>query len=510
MAGVEFSPLQPGPRGKDDHSRLPIILIAAGFGLFRLLYAGLLNLSPQEAYYWVWSLHPALSYFDHPPMAAYSIWASTALLGDTVFAVRLPAILYGTGTTLVVYSLAARLFGSRAGWVCALLMNLTIGFTAPFFFTTPDSPLIFFWSLTLLWVWKAAGEGRKAFWYLAGIAWGLALLSKYTAAFLGVSTLLWLLLARDLRKEFKRPGLYSAVLLAAIVFTPVILWNTQNHWASFLFQSKERFSHPVFISLENISTFFASQAGLMNPLLFLGFLAAFYKGIRRWRKGAGQEEKFLLASPLVPLVFFALASTRVYIKVNWPTMAYPAVLILLVEYYRRGVWPARWIRRVYVPALWVLAAVFCILVHLLIPWKAIPVSSSLDTVTGWPEAAAHVRGLQKELSSQGSTFILAWDHKTAAELQFYLGRNEPVYCRNLIGLHALAYDFWEVPRELEGKNTLLVWTNVDAITTEGEEKARRAFSSLSRLNAFDVYRGRQKIRTFYFSHGVDYHPPKTL
>jgi hypothetical protein len=181
-----------------------------------------------------------------------------------------------------------------------------------------------------------------------------------------------------------------------------------------------------------------------------------------------------------------------------------------VEYYRRGVWPARWIRRIYVPALWVLAAVFCLLAHLLIPWKSIPVSSSLDTVTGWPEAAARVRGLQKELSSQGPTFILAWDHKTAAELQFYLGRNEPVYCRNLIGLHALAYDFWQVPRELEGKNTLLVWTNVDAITTEGEEKARKAFSSLSRLNAFDVYRGRQKIRTFYFSHGVYYHPPKTL
>ena len=510
MVEAEDSSLRPGPPMGDAHSRLPIFLIAFGFGLFRLLYAGLVNLSPQEAYYWVWSLHPSLSYFDHPPLAAYSIWASTALLGDTVFAVRIPAILYGTGTTLIVYALASGFFGARAGWVCALLMNLTIGFTAPFFFITPDSPLIFFWSLTLLWVWKAAGEGRKAFWYLAGIAWGLALLSKYTAAFLGVATLLWLLLARHLRKEFKRPGLYSAVLLAAIVSTPVILWNTQNHWASFLFQSKDRFSPAVSISLENISTFFASQAGLMNPLLFLGFLAAFYQGVRRWRKGAEPEEKFLLASALVPLAFFALASTRVYIKVNWPTMAYPAVLILLVEYYRRGVWPARWIRRIYVPALWVLAAVFCLLAHLLIPWKSIPVSSSLDTVTGWPEAAAHVRGLQKELSSRGPTFILMWDHMTAAELQFYLGRNEPVYCRNLIGLHALAYDFWQVPRELEGKNTLLVWTNADAITTEGEEKARKAFSSLSRLNAFDVYRGRQKIRTFHFSHGVYYHPPKTL
>jgi hypothetical protein len=49
---------------------------------------------------------------------------------------------------------------------------------------------------------------------------------------------------------------------------------------------------------------------------------------------------------------------------------------------------------------------------------------------------------------------------------------------------------------------------VDPLTSEGEEKARKVFSSLSNLDAFDVYRGRQKIRTFYFSHGVNYQPPK--
>jgi hypothetical protein len=251
-----------------------------------------------------------------------------------------------------------------------------------------------------------------------------------------------------------------------------------------------------------------SQAGLLNPLLFLGFLFALFHGVRRWRKGAGQEEKFLLSSALVPLVFFTLASTRTYIKVNWPTMAYPAVLILLAEYYRRGAWPRRWVRKYYAPAVWVLAAVFCVLAHLVIPWKSIPLSRSLDTVTGWPEAAAHVRAVQKELSSRGPAFILAWDHKTAAELQFYLGRNEPVYCRNLIGKHALAYDFWKVPRELEGKNALLVWTDADPLTTEGEGRAKKVFSSLNRLEAFDVYRGRQKIRTFYFAHGVNYQLPR--
>jgi 4-amino-4-deoxy-L-arabinose transferase-like glycosyltransferase len=88
-----------------------------------LLFAGLLNLSPQEAYYWFWSLHLELSYFDHPPMVAYSIKAFTVFLGNTVYAVRLPAIFDGMGTTLVVYSLADKFFGTRAGLLTALLLN---------------------------------------------------------------------------------------------------------------------------------------------------------------------------------------------------------------------------------------------------------------------------------------------------------------------------------------------------------------------------------------------------
>jgi 4-amino-4-deoxy-L-arabinose transferase-like glycosyltransferase len=255
---------------------LPIFLIAFGFGLFRLFYAGLINLSPQEAYYWVWSLHPQLSYFDHPPMVAYSIKVSTFFLGNTVYAVRLPAILYGMGTTLVVYSLADKFFGTRAGLLTAILLNLILGFSPPFLFTTPDSPLIFFWCLTLLWVWKAAGEKKREYRLLAGLSWGLALLSKYTAVLLGAPIFLWLVSARDLRREFKGIKLYASVLFALAVFSPVLIWNSQNQWVSFFFQSRDRFAPVVSISLENILTFIASQAGLMHPLLFAGFMAALY------------------------------------------------------------------------------------------------------------------------------------------------------------------------------------------------------------------------------------------
>ena len=506
MAETKDSSLPPDPRKRNAHPWLPIFLIVSGFGLFRFFYAGLLNLSPQEAYYWVWSLHPELSYFDHPPMVAYSIKAFTIFLGNTVYAVRLPAILYGMGTTLVVYFLAEKFFGIRAGLVTALLLNLILGFSPPFLFTTPDSPLIFFWCLTLLWVWKAAGEKKGGYWLLAGINWGLALLSKYTALLLGGSIFLWLLSAGDLRREFKGMRLYASILAVLAVFSPVIIWNSQNQWVSFFFQSRDRFAPGFSISLENISTFVASQAGLMNPLLFVGFIAALFYGVRRWRNSAGKEERFLIAAGLVPLALFTLASTQVFIKVNWPTIAYPALLILLVGYYQRKIWPARWIRKFYVPAVWALAVGVFVGVHLILPLKSIPLSSSLDTLSGWPEAASRVHALKEELSFQKPTFIWAWDHKVASTLQFYLPPREKVFCRNLIGLPALAYSFWGIPEELEGKDALLVWSTLDPLTAAGEEKAKKVFASLRRLEPLDVYRGKQKIRTFFFAHCVNYHP----
>ena len=508
MAEAKDWSLPSDPRISKAHNRLPIFLIASGFGLFRFLYAGLLNLSPQEAYYWVWSLHPELSYFDHPPLVAYSIKAITIFLGNTVHAVRLPAILYGMGTTLVVYTLAEKFFGFRTGLLTALVLNLILGFSPPFLFTTPDSPLIFFWCLTLLWVWKAAGEKKGGYWLLAGASWGLALLSKYTAVLLGVSVFLWLISSRDLRREFWKSGLYTSILAAFAVFSPVVIWNFQNQWVSFFFQSRDRFAPVVSISLENIFTFVVSQAGLMHPLLFVGFIAALFCGVRRWRNSAGKEERFLITAGLVPLAFFALASTRVFIKVNWPTMAYPALLILLVGYYQRGKWPARWVRKFYVPAVWALAVGVFSVVHLLLPWKSIPLSSSLDTLSGWPEAAARVHALKEKLASRKPAFIWAWDHKVASALQFYLPPQEKVFCRNLIGLPALAYSFWEVPGGLAGKDALLVWSTLDPLTTVGEEQAKKVFTSLRRLESLDVYRGKQKIRTFFFAHCENYHPQK--
>src|SRR2546426_11592761 len=92
------NPSPPAARG----FALPFSALAAtGVALaFRVSYASFRPLLPDEAYYWVWTRHLAAGYFDHPPMVAYLIWASTRLFGSGELGVR------GLGIGLVVATVA--------------------------------------------------------------------------------------------------------------------------------------------------------------------------------------------------------------------------------------------------------------------------------------------------------------------------------------------------------------------------------------------------------------------
>ena len=151
----------------------------------RCLVASHVDLETDEAYYWLWSRHLAISYFDHPPMIAYLIRLGTALFGDTVFGVRSMAIAAMIAASALVYALTVILFDDRRLGVMATLWFNMMPHTAFFSIVMyPDTPAILFWLLccvALALVWKS---GRGEWWYLAGAAMGLLLLSKYTGVFL--------------------------------------------------------------------------------------------------------------------------------------------------------------------------------------------------------------------------------------------------------------------------------------------------------------------------------------
>jgi 4-amino-4-deoxy-L-arabinose transferase-like glycosyltransferase len=116
--------------GKVIPARISLLLIALLL-LLRAVMAAQLPLSADEAYYWLWSLHPAAGYFDHPPMIAWLIRAGTTLFGATPLGVRFAGIVLSLPASWFVWRAAVLVLkdGDRAG-LAVLFFPINLAFGA--------------------------------------------------------------------------------------------------------------------------------------------------------------------------------------------------------------------------------------------------------------------------------------------------------------------------------------------------------------------------------------------
>ncbi len=222
---------------------LAILIVFSG--ILRLVVAAALGLGNDEAYHFLYAVHPDLSYYDHPPMLAWVETTGLALSGALFsrVALRIGFIALFASSTWLMWRIASRWYGPRTGFFAALALNLTgyYGLAASTF-ALPDGPLLFFWLLTIDRLSVAIEQPRRNWpWVWVGLAWGGAMLSKYHAIFLPAGLLLLLIMHRPIRYWLTRTGPYLAVGLGLLVFSPVLIWNARNGWASFLFQGGRAF-----------------------------------------------------------------------------------------------------------------------------------------------------------------------------------------------------------------------------------------------------------------------------
>src|SRR5437879_12892580 len=203
----------------------------------RLGAAAWTPLTFDEAYYWMWSKHLAGGYYDHPPGVAAVIRLGTMIAGDTELGVRLVSILLALPMSWAVYRTAAILFkAQRVAATATILLNITLMAAVGTLIVTPDAPLLVASSFVLFFLAKVLKTGRGVWWLAVGAAAGCALLSKYTAMFFGPAIVIWLIAVPKLRRWLLSPWLYLGGLVALALFSPVILWNADHQWVSFVKQ----------------------------------------------------------------------------------------------------------------------------------------------------------------------------------------------------------------------------------------------------------------------------------
>jgi 4-amino-4-deoxy-L-arabinose transferase-like glycosyltransferase len=428
--------------------------LIAVFTLLRLLLAATVPLLPQEAYYWHWSRHLDWSYFDHPPLATYSIALTTAVFGQTIFGVKLAAVLWSLGWNLLWARLILDMFGDRrlAFW-SLLALNLTIAYEVYGVGPTPDGPLIVGWVGAVWAVWRATAGGNGRWWLLAGLFAGMALLGKYSAVLLLPVVFLYLLASPAQRHWLLKPQPYVAMLVAALMFAPVVWWNAKHGWASFAFQSSRRVGQMGGFKPRYFLLLLGTQLLMVTPYLFVLALGALVRGVR---DGIGarldDRTRLLLISGAVPLLVFSAVSLRSLVKINWLAPAYWSLIILgLHHILQRGTGQRR--------LTWGLASSAALVLAGFVASATpnLPMFGDLNSWSGWKEAAMHVEQQSQALRAQGEEpFVFSPNYKISSLLRFYLPGQPRTYAQDIYGAPALQFDFFPLERELKGATGILV------------------------------------------------------
>jgi dolichol-phosphate mannosyltransferase len=440
-------------------------LVAAAF-LLRLFYITQVELLPEDSYYWNYAQHLDLGYLDHPPMVAWVIWLGTAVFGDTEFGVRIGALCCAAVASLFTYRLTRNLFGEASALVALVLMQVL-----PFFFlagmlTTPDAPMTAAWAATLYFLERALVAGRARAWLLAGVSIGLGLISKYTIGMLVPAALLFVILDPQSRRWLLRWEPYAAMLIAVMIFSPVIIWNAQHEWASFAFQTSRRLAERPRFSLHRL---ILSILVLLTPTGGVMLLVSrFTQQAEGDSPGESRQWLFLRLAALTPLAVFFAFSLRHDVKVDWTGAlwvgAVPALAASIVRFSSTPVAGVRgWVASAWGPTAVIMVLLYATGLHYLsLGLPGVPYGSQLELVpVGWRDLGRQVSAIAadvKRRTGQDPVIVGMDRYEIASQLSFYMPpRDRPrITSRNLFGLEGLMYARWASSLPAGDKTLVLV------------------------------------------------------
>lgn len=451
------------------------VLALLGLAVFvRLIAMAQMPLVPEEAYYWLYAQHPSLSYYDHPPMVAWVISLGTALFGHTEFGVRFAGQALMLASAWLMYRFGSAWFGRSSGAAAAvLLLVLPMYYTAGFI-ATMDAPLLFFWMLCLVGVTSSLKHDRASGWYIAGAAAGGALLSKYTGVFLLGGTVLAVMLYAPWRRHLRSVHPYLGVLLAAMIFSPVVYWNWLHDWASFRFQFVERFGAAE-LALDSVVAFIGINLLALTPLLLWRLLAEAPRLVRH-RRALRARWIIALSYALPLLAVLAFKSLRHDIHLNWTLPALlsllPATAYLFLVRIRMAHTTSqrlRWSRQLTWTAGFSAASVIGVMLFLVIAQAR---DNPVSAFGPWQELAAIVEEYEEVLEHETNQepIVVGMDkYRLASVMAFYRGpmesRQESVEFTTsqwLAGGVGLGFEYWHDASAWRGRDCIFVADARDA------------------------------------------------
>ena len=379
---------------------------------------------------------------------------------------------------------------------------------------TPDAPLTAAWAASLYYLERALIAGRSGAWWRAGLALGIGAISKYSIGLLVPVTLAFMLWDHQSRRWWRRWEPYAAALLAAAVFSPVILWNAQHEWASFAFQTSRRLAEAPRFALHKLV---ASALILITPTGVLAVAAALMGAKPADAGGNGDVPRrrlFINMAILVPLAVFALFSLRHEVKLDWTGAPWVAALpVMAAGMIATGTALSglrAWIRAAWTPTLVTMLLIYGAGLHyLVLGLPGLGYSKHIELIpVGWRDFSRQIAQTaaanRKETGSD--PLIVGMDrYAIASELAYYgAERTKSVVETSSAHLFegiGLMYGRWTPPASQEGRNLLLVaWSPMDLSGKFIESHAAR----LGPVEDDVLMRDGQVVRHYYHRLAYNY------
>lgn len=305
----------------------------------RLFYVArpAIELSEDEAYQWVWSKHPALSYYSKPPLIAYTQMAGTAIWGDTELGVRFFSPVIAAILGFIVLRFFAREVNARAGFFLLLICTSTPLLAAGSVLMTIDPLSALFWTAAALAGWRAVQDSSTwRDWLWVGVWMGMGFLSKYVQLLQLVCWVVFFIMWPPARKQLRRAGPYLALAINAIATLPVVIWNAQHQWITAKHVAgNAAIDEPWSPSFRYIGEFLGAEFGLLNPVFFIATVWAAVKFWRLGRKNPRLVYFFSMGAPL--FVIYTLYTIHSRVLPNWIAPSVVPLFCFMVIY-----WDTQW------------------------------------------------------------------------------------------------------------------------------------------------------------------------
>ena len=410
---------------------LAVAALIVALTALRVIYASLIDLRTDEAYYWTWSKENVLSFLDHPPMIAWFIRFGTAIFGDTNFGVRFAGIFAMLVTQLLLADIVRRVTHDVRAVVLAVLMpEAALYYGLLMAKVSPDVALIPF-AVAMVWALIRLNESGDARWWLAaGVFAGLALLSKFTVVMLIPAVAAFMLVPDWRRRWLCSPYPWLAALIAVVLFLPVLTWNAGHDWASFRFQFVRATATHEW-SLRTVGDFIGLQFGLVGfillPVVLSGLGLTAWRGYRR-----GDAVAILLSTAvIVPFAYFFWKSLTLRVGDTWPMFMWPigfaaaAINVAMLPREGRPAWMIKSTTSWAVAAIasGIVMVVLIFLYYVVSPWNFIGKTDPIGGEAGYEQV---VDRAQAELQKIGATWIATTDYRTYAMLRWYFRDRVPV------------------------------------------------------------------------------------